>query len=348
MILSNNELNESCYIKWNGRTYFNVEKEYREIYHTGSGFTCFFQGSNVSSIIRATNTNNEELQCFIVIVIDDDFLKCKTIRLTEEVMNLFLYDSNYNKDDTSNIVHKLSVYKRTESTDSHFFVESISTDGSFIKLDKDNRKRIEFISDSASVGYGNLKDVVKTTETSDGLKAYPFQTAINLNCDFNIFSASGFGALASIWTNPHTLNVYENYNYVDFGSKILWNHSDFKPDLIVLNLGTNDASYVYEVDDIDTINKRKEAFEQRYYDFLMMLHNIHPNAKILSLYGVMNESNIYDSIKNAASKARNNIGSLYQVMINGDGKGYNLHPSAKSGCEVSEKLVKYIKDNKLL
>ena len=200
------------------------------------------------------------------------------------------------------------------------------------------------IAASSSTGYGNLSNSTKTTANSDGLKAFAFLTAQALNAEINIVSASGWGVSASLWTSPNTLNMHDQYKYVDVFSTELWDTNKFVPDVVITNFGTNDLSYINAGSDATIKAQRRENFIATYVDFLNNLHQTYPKAQIIILYGLMNESGVYDDHTEIFNRAVVTIPNLAMYKINGDAQGYNSHPSVASHSQIADTLIANIKE----
>ena len=342
MELKERDLVNGGYIKWMGRTYYNEEKKVNEVYHSASGFELFFKGSTVIATITATNYNSSTYRPFIVIVIDDDFDNATTLALDKASQEITLVAGN---DDL--LEHKVDLYKRSESIDSHIAVESIKTDGVFVKKIVNKELKLEFIAASSSTGYGNLgspSSAGKTTENSDALRGFAFLTAQALDADINIFSASGWGCAFSQWTTPKTANVPDEYKMVDFKSSVPWIHGYYVPDVVVVNLGTNDWSYINAAKTAEEKDALMNEFQKKYIAFLKDLHDYYPDAQIIVLYGLMNETSMYEITQAIVNTARIAIPNIASIQISGDAGGYNSHPSLNSHKIIAEKLTKFIKE----
>ena len=349
MELKEKDLINAGYIKWMGRTYYDEEEKVNRVYHSASGFELFFKGSEVVATITATNYNSAGYRPCIVIVIDDDFDNATTLFLDKASQDVVLITGN---DDA--LEHKIDLYKRSESLDSHIAISSIRTDGVFMQKIVNKSLKIEFIAASSSTGYGNLGNAAsgsKTTSNSDALKGFAFLTAQALDADLSIYSASGWGCAASQWTSPNNLNVPDAYDYVDFSSyqrkaeKEKWAYVKYIPDIVVVNLGTNDWSYINASTNDTQRDERMNAFQKKYIAFLKHLHEIYPDAQLIVLYGLMNEQSIYDVTEQIVENAKMTIPNLLSIKINGDGAGYNSHPSAASHIVIARKLTQFIQEN---
>ena len=343
--LAGEDMLNSLYVKWNGRTLYNSDKSLNIVYHSASGFEVKFKGTKVTTRLYATNYNDASHRPYVVIVIDDDFENMSRIGLKTRYTDLVLAENI-----TDGLEHKVTLYKSTESIDSHIGVENIETDGEFISGIDIKEHKIEFIAASSSTGYGNLASKpseTKTSANSDCMQAFAAITARKLNADFQIFSASGWGVKASLYANSGE-NIYNAYKYYDFRGEAKntpYSFNQFTPDVIVVNLGTNDYSYANEAGISETEKtKRLEEFRTQYMDFIEYIHAIYPKAHIVLFHGLMNENK---AITTATEEMYNillpKINTLSIIKVSGDAQGSNSHPSVASHKSVANKLVEHIK-----
>lgn len=328
------------YIKWIGRTYYDENTASNVIYHSASGFEVYFKGTTATATITATNFADSTHQAYVEVVVDDNWESSKTIIFNAKTKKVVLAE---NMDDNE---HKINFYKRTESIDSHLSLVNLETDGKFIEKVVNKDRFIEVIAASSSTGYGNLGSsaVAKETRNSDALKAYAFLTAQSLNSDLSIYSASGWGMAFSRWTSPQTLNMFDAYKKVDMFSSVDWDMSKRSPDVIVVNLGTNDWSYIAIKPDQVEKDKAMNTFINRYVEFVEYLRSVYPNSKIIILYGLMLESSMYEPTETIFETVSSKVNDVYLLKALGDGAGCNSHPSAGSHIRIAEALTDKIKE----
>lgn len=193
---------------------------------------------------------------------------------------------------------KVMLVKLSESAMSTLAVSGIDTDGSIAPL-PDRKHLVEFVGDSITCGYG-VDTACETdkfhTSNEDVTKAYAWQAADLLDVDRSMVCLSGYGVLSG-WTgdpnvpSPNQLipTYYEKIGFsyaASDGAKVedwRWDFSHREPDVIVVNLGTNDASYT--VDDED----KQMQYQQRYKAFLEQIRRCNPHARILCVLGVMGD-----------------------------------------------------------
>lgn len=151
--------------------------------------------------------------------------------------------------------------------------------------DKKDRK-IEFIGDSITCGYGVLggPKAPFSTETESADDAFAVQCARALDADYQLVSFSGIGVISRYIEPeenepltdvlmpalyPHTDAVLaKRYGWRPES----WDFSSFCPQVVVINLGTNDDSYTRG------IREREERFEEEYCEFVRNIHRRNPGA----------------------------------------------------------------------
>lgn len=233
----------------------------------------------------------------------------------------------------------VKIMKLTEVQYGTVQINSVDTDGNIKPTEPKDRKLL-FIGDSITAGYGvngEQSDPFFTTKTENVTKAYPYLTAKELSADPWYICWSG-GGIISRWIPPETelpLTDILMPELFETGKAL-----DFIPNLISINLGTNDASYTR--DDA----KRKEEFATRYLTFVQRISEVYPGAHILLQYGLM-ERTLLPVIQAAAEKCiRQGVKCSFlelPLIDKNDGMGTDEHPSAvthkKTSGILKEKIV---------
>ena len=188
-------------------------------------------------------------------------------------------------------VKNIRVYKETQAMGDdakhRFLLKSISTDGDLLPVPPQPLK-IEFIGDSITSGEGTVGAKGETDWTSvffGATKTWAFKLAQKLGADFNVISQSGWGVVCGYDGNlDHALLKY--YGEVcsvanRFGGEREWDFSNFQPDWVIVNLGTNDQNPCQSRPDIS------EIFEAGVVSFLQKIRRHNPKAKIVWCYGMI-------------------------------------------------------------
>ena len=212
--------------------------------------------------------------------------------------------------------------------------------------------RIEFIGDSITCGYGvetkSEKDSF-TTGTENFTKTYAYLTARMLNADYSAVCYSGYG-IVSGWTGdgrkkPDSI-LPKYYNLIGILPKYKkqWDfeHAE-QNDVVVINLGTNDYSYLSP-----SFSSRSKEFIKGYVDFLKQVRQKNPNAYIFCTMGTMGGESVYELIEQAvgeysAATGDTRIKSYASPVQNQeDGYGADYHPSVKTQQDSAQLLTEEI------
>ena len=252
------------------------------------------------------------------------------------------------------VTKTIRIVKLSECAFSHAEVSPAETDdGAVIAPTADKPLKIEFIGDSITCGYGvddsNLQSEFSCA-AENAMKSYAYIAADLLGADYSLFSYSGYGIISG-YSGDGVRNTREllppyyescgfSYSSVN-GTKlqdIPWDFSAFVPDIIVLNLGTNDNSFCA------FHNEAYREFEDSYLAFLKVVRRCNPNAHIICSLGIMLTEPL-PYIENAVKRlGDSNVSVFRYTMQNGLlGFGSNWHPSEDTQRRAGEELAEYIK-----
>jgi lysophospholipase L1-like esterase len=206
-------------------------------------------------------------------------------------------------------------------------------------------RKINFIGNSITCGYGievldrNLHFAANTENFYD---AYAAITARSLNADYQIVSRSGIGVYRN-YGDPTTGNITNSCMY-DIYDRILYNQINpkydfsFQPDVICINLGTNDFSE----------SKCDETlFTAQYYKFIDTIRLYNPNAKIVLLCGPMLNTSQIKTILQGIVQTYNTAGdnniSTFELSAQGSlGYGADWHPTKAQARKNASELIAYL------
>lgn len=218
----------------------------------------------------------------------------------------------------------IRIMKLTEMQYGTAMIADIHADGEIHPTEPSERK-LMFIGDSLTAGYGVsgcADDLIFTTETEDVTKGYSCLAAEKLHADAWFVCWSG-GGITSRWIPPEEeapLTDILMPEVFDRGSSL-----SFEPELIAINLGTNDASYTRG----DAAKEKN--FTERYASFVKKIAEIYPKSHILCMYGLM-ENTLTESVRKAEEMCRQEGVSCsflaLPLMQEKDGMGTGGHPSA--------------------
>jgi lysophospholipase L1-like esterase len=230
---------------------------------------------------------------------------------------------------------RVEIVKLSEGHMSGLVIQAIETDGTVTPVPQRD-KLIEFIGDSITVGYGvdASRDDSFSTATQDVTKAYAYKAAQALNADLRIQAVSGAGVVSGSTATGEKQPDHVMPLYYDWESS---QNQARPPDLIVINLGTNDASYTRRQP------AREAEFTQAYADFLQRLRDLYPNAAIICALGIMGDD-LYEAMAQAVVLFDDKNTSLlrFDTQRPEDGYGADWHPSEATHDKAARRLVDFI------
>lgn len=146
------------------------------------------------------------------------------------------------------------------------------------------RHRIEFIGNSITCGYGNesLNNRCGFADSTENhYITYASLLCRMLDAEEHCTARSGIGVYRNYngkrEGDTDTMTDWYDYTCLYDGSQ-KWDHSKFRPEVICVNLGTNDLS---------TKNHDIGLYKAAYRKFILHLHDVQPQAKIVMLTGPM-------------------------------------------------------------
>lgn len=251
------------------------------------------------------------------------------------------------KSDRSETV-KIKLMKLSESGFDKIGICGISADGEIYPTSPLPR-RMEFIGDSITCGFGiegKSSDEHFSTKTENPYITYAALTARKFGADFNLISWSTIGVYSSSCDDENAVQPNDSwvmpklYGYTDIGIENTlginehteWDFGSFKPDVITVNLGTNDESFTKD------IPERTENFKRAYMDFIGAVRKKNPNAHIICALGMMYKK-LYPAIDEAVKDmCDSKIYALEFEQSRPDGFGSEQHPNALTHIRAAEKL----------
>lgn len=315
---------------------------------TGIVFTCMTKKVKARLWSNA-NQWEDHLKAVVAIFINDRFYK--RLVLNEIEADYVLYEAE------ELVPIKLSLVKLSEAAFATVGIKELDIEGNnkLCKVAAKTRK-IEFIGDSITCGYGIEGEWNKSTfntREENPWEAYAASTARNLDADYHLICWSGNGVISG-WTETGVISdeclMPELYEYTDLGlEKALgvssyekWDSHRFKADCVVINLGTNDASYTRGQ------KERIAAFGKCYYEFLKRIREKQPTAYIVCTLGVMG-ADLYPEIEaqvehfKRQEKDERVATMAFDLQEERDGIGTDWHPSLLTQKKMAEQLTNKLK-----
>jgi len=179
----------------------------------------------------------------------------------------------------SNTDHAVRLVKRNDSPGNvSEFAGFVAAPGGAILTGPGARSRqIEFIGDSLTVGYGNTSTSRDCTgdqihRTTDTDLSYGAVTARQLSADYQINAISGLGMVRNFngGSPGTTYRTYYDQGLLN-GSGDVWNPGTWRPQLVVVYLGTNDFSTALNPGEPWTADSLVTDYRSAYSAFLQKL-----------------------------------------------------------------------------
>lgn len=221
-------------------------------------------------------------------------------------------------------------------------------------------RKIEFIGNSITCGYGNeglKKEEHFDYATENHYYSYASITARNLDAQHWVVARSGIGAYRN-YNGPKTGNPESNmlaqYEHIGYALKPelrkestflseKWDFNRYQPDVVCINLGTNDLS---------TSNYDVKLLKQNYNKLLKTVRQHNPKAKIVFLTGTMlynKEMELQRQILNEVAAEAKKAGDkeIYRfdmAPISGDEwYGNDWHPNVYMDEKMAGELTAYLR-----
>lgn len=312
---------------------------------------CAFSGTGAEFVVRGTalyveiygdsTVTDPENQARLGIYVDEK--RVTDVMVAEQRKVYPIYEASETE------VHVIRIIKLSESAMSTIGIGEIRVENGSILPTANRRFLIEFVGDSITCGYGvddEDENHQFSTRTEDVTKAFAYRTAKELDVDYSCVSFSGYGVFSGYSGDgmrndkellpPH----YEKtgFSYAKSGlsgsefciGDIPWDFSRRQPDVVFVNLGTNDASYCGEDPE------RQEQYQQCYISLLKNIHKNNPGAYLVCGLGIMGDV-LYPALCAAVERYKAETGNVrietvYFEAIRPETEGYaaNYHPTART------------------
>lgn len=230
--------------------------------------------------------------------------------------------------------HTIQVLKQTEALKTSCTIMSVSFIGHFVTPPAEKELLIEFLGDSITCGYGNLcvngEPNPGSVRFEDATKAYAVLTAQALNADFRLVSCSGIG-VAKGHVEPTMGMYFAAQNY--FRSPNEAYKPDRIPDIVVINLGTNDGGTNATASELAAavpalINQIRTTYGK--------------NVPIVWAYGMMG-TGMWDVINTSLAQNFNGAeDGIYTVILPANFQGGGDHPIEQAHATAAQQLVQYL------
>ncbi len=320
-----------------GRLTFAAKNVYMN--WTNSGFEYRFKGTG-TKIKLATAESDPINYPYVQVIVDKTDSRRVKINKTQVVT--LCEGLEYGE-------HTVRVVKTTETSGCQLAASNVVLESDvkgkkpeFLKPDPLPERKIEFIGDSITTGYGNIGSPSNNsfiTSEQDGLNTYGAYIAEYFNADARYIAAGGKGIVKDCVGNDMKKidQLPQMFGYTSMNDKSKWDYSKWQADVVVINAGTNDQNG----------GVTSGEFEQGVLSFLQQVRKAYPNAYIFWCYGMMN-SKLHDAAAAGVEAFNKDDGkACYVPLANindsvGE-KGSGGHPNKKAHRDRADILIEKIK-----
>jgi lysophospholipase L1-like esterase len=248
--------------------------------------------------------------------------------------------------------HSIRIETQTESQGGEYFgVTDVEVDNPAKSLPAPapRARQIEFIGDSYTVGYGNTSPKQQCTRdevwaTTDTSQAFGPLTAKHYDADYQINAISGRGMVRN-YGGFIADTLPEAYPYVLFDKQTKYDDPNWRPQIIVIGLGTNDfTTPLNPGEKWKTRDDLHKDYEATYVKFVQNLRAKNPQAFFI----LMATDQVDGEIQSEAQKVMAALQSAGEARIaflpmnNLSFGGCDWHPTIADDRKVSDELVAFI------
>ena len=311
------------FIKFNGR--YEKKNNHFYIFNGGSGISFRMNGPSFKLYLKSS-----PVDCYIYVIIDRDY-ESKTKLLVSDKPIVFSLKEG---------PHDIDIVKANEINDNILELVDLEVEGELLPYEHSYSKKVRVFGDSTIAGYGILSHTGEASiHTSDSVRDFCFRALYEMNIEMDVFSASGYGLVFSIYTQPNRNGIINYINKVAVDKTVDYVDNG-KYDLLIISLGTNDTSYIAESPTLreERINEFKESYKRLIDSELSK----NPDLKILMIYGTLKEEYAYYLVDATYEYLKPFYKNLYIHKFNGDNTGINGHAYVDGHDSMAEELKNVI------
>lgn len=248
-----------------------------------------------------------------------------------------------------NKTHDLLLTKRTEASMgiARFMGFVLGDKGELFHLSEISDRRIEFIGNSITCGYGtegSSKNERFRPDTENNYNSYAAILARAFSADAHFIAHSGKGLVRNYGDEKSVSDVHDTMpgrfnRRLDSDSAQTWDFGSWKPDCVVINLGTNDFS--------TTPHPDKFAFWKGYKELISKIRYVYGHIPVFCVVGPMIDEPCFSYVKEFTlycqiteqDKQVYFAGLPDNLLNETDDLGSDWHPSYKGQLKIAKQLL---------
>jgi len=242
--------------------------------------------------------------------------------------------------------HSIELVRRTEAWIGNVQFRGFTvTGGDLLPPSTPSARRIEFIGDSITCGYGDDGTDPSqnfTTQDEDAYMAYGPVTARALGADQHIVAWSGKGVIENYDGSTTGVMPQLYLQILPYDTTTLWDPSQWIPQVVVINLGTNDFANGIP---------NETAFVTGYSNFVQQLRTYYSDAVIYCAVGPMLSYDNLTSAREYITTVVNQFNAAGDTKVHyiefpeqdgSLGYGQNYHPTVAEHAVMAAQLTQQI------
>jgi len=233
--------------------------------------------------------------------------------------------------------HVISLTRKSEIFDSGISVLlALEVDGRSLPTPV-RAHRMLVLGDSLSVGYGATgadATCSYSAETGAPLQSYASQTANAFDADLHLIAISGRGVVRNWDDDPRPVMPWQIDKALPDQEGPRWDQARFQPELVIVNLGTNDFSQI----------DPGARFHDGATAMWRALHAAYPNARLMAAFGPNDKENANAAVRAGAEAFTAESGAPVPFVslapaASGHVWGCDYHPGLDSHAVMAETLI---------
>lgn len=339
------------------------------LFWTGSGIELNYEGTELWCEFQTDYSCYEQ---WIAVYVNGALLSRQMLQKGKQKICLF---RNLQTKKVNHVKVVKEVQAMPGDPEAYLAIYALYGDGEFCELPEPSCK-IEFIGDSITSGEGSIGSTVEQDWVamwfSTG-QAYPYLVSEALGAECRVISQSGYGVYCAYDNNlDHVIpryyeqvcGVLEGRRNRKLGTGDAYDFSEWQPDYVVINLGTNDGGAFHNPEWCDEATGRKNKMyngadglpaaeclkkvEGAVTGFLKTVRKNNPKAYILWAYGMMGtvvESAVKSGIA-AYCEETGDTSVRYIALeeITGEQIGARFHPGIYGHKRTAEQICHVISE----
>jgi lysophospholipase L1-like esterase len=245
---------------------------------------------------------------------------------------------------TTSKAHKVLLFKRTEgeqgtATIYHFLTEK---KGGLKKCAATPTRKIEFIGNSITCGFGTIGSDPKAPflpATENSYLSYASIVSRYFDADYYLVAHSGMGVVRN-YGDKNPVSAYTMrqrfFQTFDMNPAVKWDFSKWKPDAVVIKLGTNDLSN-------PDIYPTEEQFVNGYLDLIASVKKAYGNVPVVCVSSCMSGEKLYqyvqEVVKRSNDKTVHFVGLMPSLLNSATDFGACYHPNYEGQKKMASVLI---------